>query len=62
METHLCYHHMAVKGSLTVCGSWAVDVGANLGDYGGSKGHIGHKVAVHDVDLAGVSSRMGISI
>jgi len=32
-----------------------VDVGADLGDDRGAKGHVGHEMAVHDVDLGCVS-------
>ena len=37
----------------------AVDVGADLGHDGGTEGHVGHKMAVHDVDLEAVSGMAG---
>ena len=42
---------MAVEGALAICSSRTVDVGANLGDNGGAKGHVWHEMAVHDIHL-----------
>jgi hypothetical protein len=44
-------HHMAVESALSVGFSGPVDVRADLGDDGSAKGDVGHKVAVHDVDV-----------
>ena len=48
---YLCNHHMAVKCALAIGASRAVNVWTDLGDDWGAKGHIWHKMAVHDVDL-----------
>jgi hypothetical protein len=44
-------HHVAVKGALSVGLGWPVDVRPDLSDDGSAKGNVGHKVAVHDVDV-----------
>jgi len=44
-------HHVAVEGAFSVGFSGPVDVRADLGDNGSAKGDVGHKVAVHDVDV-----------
>lgn len=54
-KAHLCDHHMAVKGSPSIRAGGAVDVRTNFGDNRGAEGHVGHKMAVHDVDLGRVS-------
>jgi hypothetical protein len=45
--THLRYHHVAVKGSSSVSAGRAAYVWPDLGDDGGSKRHVGHKVTIH---------------
>ena len=42
---------MAIEGALPVRGCGALDMGPDLGHDGGTKGHVGHEVAVHDVDV-----------
>lgn len=44
-------HHVAVEGAFSIGFSGPVDVRADLGDDRGAKGDVGHKVAVHDVDV-----------
>ena len=51
-----CNHHVTVKCPLSVSGGRSVDVAADLRYDWGAKGHIGHKVAVHDIDLGGTSA------
>jgi chloramphenicol 3-O-phosphotransferase len=46
-----CDHHVTVKCPLSVGGSRSVDVAADFRNDWGAKGHVRHKVAVHDVDL-----------
>jgi len=50
-EIHLCDHHMAVKGTAAMSNRRAVDMTADFGDDWGTEGHVGHEMAVHDVDL-----------
>jgi hypothetical protein len=52
---YLCNHHMAVECTFPIRAGGSVNVGTNLGDDRGAEGHVGHKVAVHDVDLGRVS-------
>jgi hypothetical protein len=52
---YLCNHHMAVESAFAIGASGSINVGTNLGNDGGTEGHVGHKVAVHDVDLGRVS-------
>lgn len=47
----LHYHHVAVKSTLPKGLGWAVHMGPDLGDHRGAKGHVGDKVAVHDIDV-----------
>lgn len=47
---------MAVKGALAVGLGGTGNMGANLGHDGGTKGHVGDEVAVHDVDVQPVGS------
>lgn len=53
---YLCYHHVAVKGPPPVRACRTVDVRADLCDDGGAEGHVGHEMAVHDVDLPWASA------
>ena len=48
---HLSDHHVAVESSFPVCSRGSGDMRADLGDYGGSKSHVGNEVAVHDIDM-----------
>jgi hypothetical protein len=59
--SYLCNHHVTVKGTLSVGARGTLNVGADLGDNGGTKGHVGHEVAVHDVDLGRVSGIVSCS-
>lgn len=55
-------HHVTVKGALAVRRRGSVDVGADLGHDGRAECHVGHKVAVHDVDVqpcCAVADRVG---
>ena len=52
---YLCNHHVTIKGPFSVRSSRTVDMGADLGDDGSTKGHVGHEMAIHDVDLGCVS-------
>lgn len=56
MQTYLCNHHVAIKGTPLSRSSWLWDVRANLGDDGVAKGHIGHEMAVHNVDMKPVGA------
>ena len=51
MRSHLCNHHMAVKGPLAVGMSRPANMRADLGDNGSSKGDIGDEMAIHDIDM-----------
>ena len=53
---YLSDHHVAVEGALSVGLGGLLDVWANLGDDGCSKGDVGDKVAVHNVDVQPVCS------
>lgn len=50
-HTHLGDHHMAIEGALPVRRCGALDVRPDLRHDGGAEGHVGHEVAVHDVDV-----------
>lgn len=50
-HAYLSDHHVAVKGALAKSIGGPVDMGADLGDNGSSKGNVGHKVTVHDIDM-----------
>ena len=52
-------HHVAVKCALAAWLSGSRDVGADLGYDGRAEGHVGHEVAVHDVDLMGCEVKQG---
>ena len=54
-NSYLSNHHMAIKSTLAVSRRWTVYMGADLGNNGSAKGHVWHKVTVHDVDLGCVS-------
>ena len=47
---------MAIKGSLAELLVGLVDVGTDHGDYRSAKGHVGYKVAVHNIDMEPVSA------
>ena len=51
IQSHLRNHHMAVKGSLAMGLSWPADMRADLGDNRSSKGDVGDKMAIHDVNM-----------
>ena len=51
MVIYLCYHHVAVKCTPSVGASWALHVWANLSNYGRSESHVGHEMAIHNIDL-----------
>ena len=55
-RTDLGDHHMAIKGSLAELLVGLVDVGTDHGDYRSAKGHVGYKVAVHNIDMEPVSA------
>lgn len=54
--TDLGDHHVAIKGSLAELLAGLVDVRTDHGDDGSAKGHVGYKVAVHDIDMEPVSA------
>lgn len=43
---------MAVECSLSVLVAWSVDMASYLRDNRGSEGNVGHKMTVHDINLA----------
>lgn len=51
-------HHVAVKGAAAMSDSRTLDVGADLGDDRGAKGHVWDEVAVHDVYLERVRAAL----
>jgi len=55
-SAHLHDHHVAVKGARPARALGTRDMRADLGDDGGAKGHVGHKVAIHDVDVQPVGA------
>lgn len=56
MRSHLCNHHMAVKGSLAVGLSRPANMRTDLGDNRSSKGDIGDEMAIHDIDMEPVGT------
>lgn len=52
----LCYHHVAVECTPSIGACWALYVWADLSNYGRSEGHIGHEMAVHNIDMKPVGS------
>ena len=50
-HTHLGDHHVAIEGALPQSGFGSRDMRAQLGYDGGAEGHVGHEVAVHDIDM-----------
>mgnify|MGYP001657893543 CR=1 FL=1 len=50
-STDLHDHHMAIKCTPAAGLEGSVDAATDLGDDGAADCHIGHEVAVHDVDV-----------
>jgi hypothetical protein len=59
LQRESCYlgnHHMAVKSALSLRACRPRDMGSNLGDHRGAKGHIRDEMAIHDIDMEPVST------
>jgi hypothetical protein len=54
--THFHDHHVAIESATTAGFGGTVDAAADLGYDGAADGHIGHEVAVHNVDVQPVGA------
>ena len=54
--TYLCDHHMAVESSFVSRPGRFLDMGSDLGDDGGTEGHVGDEVTIHDVNMEPVGT------
>lgn len=55
-QTYLHDHHMAIEGASAARLHGSFDMGTDSGDDGGAKGHVGHEMSIHDVDMEPVRS------